>query len=85
MIINIVINIKKRSGGKDAMLLGDFALDPLENFNLILLTLSSSNGFFIQLQQIIQHKGLLMENVNIFAQFVTHFASTGHTYLYWHF
>ncbi len=35
MIINIVINIKKGSGGNNATLLGDFALEPSENFNLI--------------------------------------------------
>ncbi len=28
MIINIIMIIKKRTGGKDAMLLGDFALEP---------------------------------------------------------
>ncbi len=32
MIINIVMIIKKRTGGGDAALLGDFALEPLENF-----------------------------------------------------
>ncbi len=37
VIINIVINIKKGSGGNDAMLLGDFALKPSENFNMIFL------------------------------------------------
>ncbi len=37
MIINIVINIKKGSGGNNATLLGDFALEPSENFNLIFL------------------------------------------------
>ncbi len=30
MIINLVMIIKKRSGGKDVMLLGDFALEPLK-------------------------------------------------------
>ncbi len=35
MIINIVIIIKKRIGGKYAMLLGDFALEPSENINSI--------------------------------------------------
>ncbi len=34
MIFNIVINIKKGSGGSDA---GDFALEPSENFNLSFL------------------------------------------------
>ncbi len=37
MIINIVINIKKGSGGNNAMLLSDFALEPSENFNLSFL------------------------------------------------
>ncbi len=31
MIINIVMIIKNRIGGKDEMLLGDFALEPSEN------------------------------------------------------
>ncbi len=30
VIINLVMIIKKRSGGKDVMLLGDFALEPLK-------------------------------------------------------
>ncbi len=34
MIINAVIIIKKKTGGKDATLLGDFALEPSENFVL---------------------------------------------------
>ncbi len=37
VIINIVINIKKINGGNNAMLLGDFALEPSENLNLNLL------------------------------------------------
>ncbi len=36
MIINTVINIKKRSGENDAMLLGDFALEPSENLQIFL-------------------------------------------------
>ncbi len=50
VIIKIVINIMKGSGGNNAPLLGDFALEPSENFNLIffneltLLNLSNSNG-----------------------------------------
>ncbi len=34
MIINIVIIIKKITEGKDATLLGDFALEPSENFKI---------------------------------------------------
>ncbi len=37
MIINIVMIIMNRIGGKDEMLLGDFALETSENFNLIFL------------------------------------------------
>ncbi len=37
VIINIVMIIKKIIGGKDATLLGDFALEPLENFNWVFL------------------------------------------------
>ncbi len=31
VIINLVMIIKKTSGGKDVMLLGDFALEPSKN------------------------------------------------------
>ncbi len=41
VIINLVMIIKERSGGKDVMLLGDFALKPSENFN------SSTFFFFL--------------------------------------
>ncbi len=37
VIINLVMIIKKRSGGKDVMLLGDFALEPSENFKSVFL------------------------------------------------
>ncbi len=37
MSINIVIDIKKGSGGNNATLLGGFASEPSENFNLIFL------------------------------------------------
>ncbi len=44
MIINLVIIIKKRTGGKNAMLLGDFALEPSENFNLIFLKIEPADS-----------------------------------------
>ncbi len=49
MVINILMIIKKRIGGKYAALLGDFALEPSENFEhffseFTLLTSSTSNG-----------------------------------------
>ncbi len=47
MISNIVINIKKESGGNNAMLIGDFALETSENIffsEIIFLTLSNLNG-----------------------------------------
>ncbi len=47
VIINIVIIIKKGSGGHNTTLLGDFALEPSENFNLIFLRIefADSIGF----------------------------------------
>ncbi len=41
VIINLVMIIKKRSGGKDVMLLGDFALEPSKN----VLAVFSKNDF----------------------------------------
>ncbi len=41
MIINIDINIKKIIGTKDAVLLGNFASEPSENFNSISLKIDS--------------------------------------------
>ncbi len=60
MVINILLIIKKRIGGKYAALLGDFALEPSENSEqffseFTLLTSSTSNGcqsFFVRFQQI---------------------------------
>ncbi len=37
MIINLVMIIKKRIGWKELMLLGDFALEPSENFKSVFL------------------------------------------------
>ncbi len=46
MIINIVMIIKKRIGGKYVMLLmlGDFALEPSENFNSIFLVMDFADS-----------------------------------------
>ncbi len=44
MIINKVINIKKGSGGNNAMLIGDFALEPSENFNFIFLRIEFADS-----------------------------------------
>ncbi len=43
-IINIVIIIKKGSGGNYLMLLGDFALEPSENFNSIFLKIEFADS-----------------------------------------
>ncbi len=49
MINNIVMIIKKRSGGKYATLLGDFASESSENFNLIFCRLqtAAAQSFFV--------------------------------------
>ncbi len=44
IIIQVMI-IKKRSGGKDAMLLGDFALEPSENFKAKCIYFADSIDF----------------------------------------
>ncbi len=65
MINNTVIIIKKRIGRKYATLLGDFALESSEKFNLIFLKINSADSiiFFVQVQQVIYHfEGILMEN-----------------------
>ncbi len=83
---------KRVHKGKDAMLLGDFALEPSEIFNSIYLRTEFADcrfqrgvaqSFFVRFQKIIHHfEGLLLENVKtlIFENLliVTNFASTGH-------
>ncbi len=49
MIIYIVIDIKKGSGGNNVMLQGDFALEHSENFNLSFLRTDLVDFKWVQL------------------------------------
>ncbi len=83
MINNIVIIIKKRIGGKYAVLLGDFPLESSENFNL---QTAVAQSFFcpIPTSHISFWRYFNEECEYIFFQNVlllTHFACRGHKFI----